>query len=92
MIRTFADKETERVFQRLPAKISKRLEAAAYEKLLYLQVAESLDDLATPPGNRLEKLKGDRKGQYSIRVNKQYRICFKWKDGAADEVELVDYH
>jgi len=55
-------------------------------------VAGSLEDLATPPGNRLKKLKGDRKGQHSIRVNKQYRICFLWNDGAADEVELVDYH
>jgi len=61
-------------------------------KLVVLNAANSLDDLRVPPGNRLEKLKGDRSGQYSIRVNDQWRICFRWSDGNAHEVEIVDYH
>ena len=64
----------------------------ALRKLLILDAAESLSDLEVPPGNCLEKLKGDRSGQYSVRVNRQWRICFRWQDGDAYEVELVDYH
>ncbi len=64
----------------------------ALRKLLILDAAESLEDLRIPPGNRLEKLKGDRKGQYSIRINDQWRICFVWLDGDAYEVEICDYH
>ena len=92
MIGSFADKETAAIFWRKPAKCSKRLQSAALERLQYLQAANSLDDLRVPAGNRLEKLVGDRKGQYSIRVNKQYRLCFDWNDGVATAVELVDYH
>ena len=66
--------------------------SAALRKLVILDAAESLDDLRVPPGNRLEKLKGDRKGQYSIRVNDQWRICFVWSEGDADDVEIADYH
>jgi proteic killer suppression protein len=93
MIRSFRDKETERIFLREPrAKSSRPLQQAALRKLLLLHAAESLDDLAVPPGNRLEKLSGDRSGQYSIRINDQWRICFIWEDGHAHEVEIVDYH
>ena len=92
MIRSFADKETEKVFQRLPTKFGKRLQSAAHEKLLLLHSAKSLDDLRSPPGNLLGKLAGDRKGQYSIRINKQFRPCFIWNAGIADAVEVVDYH
>ena len=93
MIQSFADKETERVFRN---RTHKRLAApvirAALRKLLILDAAESIADLRTPPGNRLEKLRGNRSGQYSIRVNDQWRICFRWKSGRATEVEIVDYH
>ena len=64
----------------------------ALRKLLMVDAAESLDDLRVPPGNRLEKLKGNREGQHSVRVNDQWRVCFIWKDGDAHEVEVVDYH
>ncbi|HVG11245.1 MAG TPA: type II toxin-antitoxin system RelE/ParE family toxin [Thermoanaerobaculia bacterium] len=93
MIRTFGDKETEKVFRREP---SRRLPAAllrqTQRKLAILDGAETLHDLRVPPGNRLEKLKGNREGQYSIRINDQWRICFKWSEGGADDVEIADYH
>jgi toxin HigB-1 len=93
MIRSFRDKETERLFRREPVKkIPPRVQRPALRKLLLLDAAESLDDLRMPPGNRLEKLSGDREGQYSIRVNDQWRICFYWEDGDAREVEFTDYH
>ena len=93
MIRTFADKETERLFQREPVKkFPLPLHRPALRKLLILDAAESLDDLRVPPGNRLEKLRGDRKGQHSIRINDQWRVCFRWQDGDAYEVEIADYH
>lgn len=93
MIRSFRDKETERVFLREPrTKLARPLQRAALRKLLMLHAAASLNDLLVPPGNRLEKLGGDREGQYSIRVNDQWRICFEWEDGDAHEVEIVDYH
>lgn len=93
MIKTFADKETEKLFQRqrsrfLPVDIQHK----ARLKLEILDAAEKLDDLKVPPGNRLEKLSGDREGQYSIRINQQWRICFRWKNGDCYEVEIVDYH
>lgn len=93
MIRSFADKRTARLFEResvkkLPASIQR----AALRNLLILDAAESLRDLEVPPGNHLEKLKGDRKGQYSIRVNDQWWICFRWQEGGAEDVEIVDYH
>ena len=93
MIRSFADKDTERVFKRLASKhLSLELQRAAYRKLLIIDGAEAFSDLKIPPGNRLEKPKHDRKGQYSIRINDQWRICFSWKDNDAFEVEIVDYH
>jgi proteic killer suppression protein len=68
------------------------IERVARRKLLYLGQARSLDDLKVPPGNRLEALKGDRKGQFSIRINDQWRLCFRWKDGDSYDVEITDYH
>jgi proteic killer suppression protein len=93
MIRSFRDKRTESVFRRERVKgLSDKLQRAALRKLLILDASESLDDLRVPPGNRLEKLKGDRQGQYSIRINDQWRICFEWSRGDASLVELADYH
>ena len=87
------DEVTEKVFRREHTKyFSKDVQRAAYRKLLILNAATSLDELRVPPGNRLEKLAGERKGQYSIRVNQQFRICFTWDSGIADDVTLVDYH
>jgi proteic killer suppression protein len=93
VIRTFADKEAEKIWagtpsRRLPADI----QAVARRKLRMLNNAATLDDLRIPPANRLEALKGDRKGQHSIRINDQWRICFRWSDGDAQDVEIVDYH
>lgn len=93
VIRTFADKEAEKIWKgtasrRLPGEI----QAVARRKLRMLNNAASLDDLRVPPANRLEALKGDRKGQHSVRINDQWRLCFRWKDGDAHDVEIVDYH
>ena len=93
MIRTFGDKETERLFQRESVKkFPPPIRRTALRKLLLLDAAESLDDLRVPPGNRLEKLRGDREGQHSVRVNDQWRVCFRWEAGDAYEVEVTDYH
>lgn len=93
MIRSFRDANTERVFLRERVKgFSQVLQRQALRKLLLIDAAESLDDLRVPPGNRLEKLGGDRKGEYSIRINEQWRICFSWLEGDAHDVEIVDYH
>jgi len=93
MIISFKDRETERVFRReLSHRFSRNLARAALKKLAMLHAAETLQDLNALPGNRTERLTGDRKGQYSIRVNDQWRICFVWKNGRASDVELVDYH
>ena len=93
MIRTFRDRETERVFRReRPRKFSADVARRALIKLDMLDAAESLTDLRVPPGNRLEKLSGDRRGQFSIRINDQWRVCFRWIDGEAYDVEIVDYH
>ncbi len=93
MIVSFADRETERLFRRERVKkISATIARAALRKLLIIDAAESLDDLRVPSGNRLEKLRGDRLGQYSIRINGQWRICFRWESGDALDVEIVDYH
>lgn len=92
MIRSFRGRETEKIFRR---QVSRRLQSvagAAKRKLDQLDSATSLRDLAGLPGNRLEALAGDRAGQYSIRINDQWRICFRWKDGKADDVEIIDYH
>lgn len=93
MIKTFADSDTERLFfGQKPRKLPNQIWRVATRKLLILDGAESIQDLRVPPGNRLEKLKGDRAGQHSIRINDQWRICFKWLDGHAHEVEITDYH
>jgi proteic killer suppression protein len=93
MIRTFGDRETEKVFNRLRSRrYSASVQRAALRKLLVLDAAESLSDLRSPPGNRLEKLSGKRAGHHSIRINDQWRICFRWDRGHAYEVEITDYH
>lgn len=93
MIKTFRSKETEKIFLREPVrKFSAELRRITQRKLLLIDAAERLEDLQIPPGNRLEKLKGDRKGEYSIRINDQWRICFRWSEGDAYDVEIVDYH
>jgi len=93
MIKTFADKETEKLFQRLSSRsLPTDIQRKARLKLEILDAAESLADLKIPPGNRLEKLSGDRAGRHSIRVNQQWRICFQWKNDDCYEVEIVDYH
>lgn len=93
MIESFADPETEKIFRGLVSrKLPLEMQRAARRKLLYLHDANDLRDLLAPPGNRLEALKGDRMGWYSIRVNNQWRICFRWSDGKAKDVEIVDYH
>ena len=92
MIKGFADRNTEALFQRKPRKRFRPLARVALRKLLTLHAASSLDDLKVPPGNRLGKLKGHRKRQYSIRINDQWRVCFRWKGGDAYDVEIVDYH
>ena len=93
MIRNVADRDTERLFRReVVRRWSGDLQRAALRRLLVLDAAEALDDLRVPPDNRLEKLSGDRAGQYSIRINDRWRICFRWRDGDAYDVEIVDYH
>jgi proteic killer suppression protein len=93
MIRSFADKNTERLFLREKVKrFAGKLQRAALRKLAMLDAAESLEDLRLPPGNHLEKLTGDRAGWHSIRINDQWRVCFCWNDGEAQEVEITDYH
>ena len=93
MIRSFRDRDTARLFGRLPARrLPVHLQRVALRKLLQLDAAATLDDLRIPPGNRLEKLGGDRAGQHSIRINDQFRVCFRWAGGDAQDVEIVDYH
>lgn len=93
MIRSFTSKETEKLFQRrFSARLPQNIHRQARVKLEILDAAERLEDLRIPPGNRLEKLSGDREGQHSIRINNQWRICFVWQEGHAYDVEIVDYH
>jgi proteic killer suppression protein len=92
MIQSFKGRETERLFNDYRVRRFQAFEAVARRKLKMLDNATGLDDLAVLPGNRLEALKGDRQGQYSIRINDQYRICFEWRDSDAHHVEIVDYH
>ncbi|MGE5603140.1 MAG: type II toxin-antitoxin system RelE/ParE family toxin [Nitrososphaerales archaeon] len=93
MIRSFADPDTERIFHREPVKrFSPELQRRALRSLGLIHTALTLDDLRTPPGNRLEPLKGDRAGQHSIRINEQWRVCFVWRDSNAYGVEIVGYH
>jgi len=93
VIRSFASRETEKVFcregsRRFPGDVQRRMQ----RKLELLNAAERLEDLRLSPGNQLEKLHGDREGQWSIRVNDQWRVCFRWQEGDAFDVEIVDYH
>ena len=93
MIKSFADTETEKVFNReFSRKLPPDIQRNARRKLELLNVAKVLNDMRIPPGNRLEKLVGDRDGQHSIRVNQRWRICFIWRNGDAHHVEIVDYH
>ena len=93
MIRSFKDSEARKIFERSRSRrIPSSLGRPALRKLLLLDAAEDLKDLRVPPGNRLEKLSGEREGQHSIRINAQWRICFEWRDGGAEQVEIVDYH
>ncbi len=93
MIKSFASKETEKIFRgKLSKKLPFDIQKVARRKLLYLDDAADLQDLLAPPGNRLEKLRGDRAGQYSIRINNQWRLCFEWVGKEAKDVEIVDYH
>jgi proteic killer suppression protein len=93
VIKSFRDNDTQKVFERIRVRRwSLELRRLALRKLLILDAAETLDDVRTPPGNRLEKLHGDRVGEHSIRINDQWRICFRWREGNATDVEIVDYH
>jgi toxin HigB-1 len=93
MIRSFRDREAAGIFEReLSRRLPPDVQKSAYRKLMMLDAATSLSDLRVPWGNRLEPLHGDREGQYSLRVNDQWRICFRWNAGSAFDVEIVDYH
>ncbi|MFQ5529941.1 MAG: type II toxin-antitoxin system RelE/ParE family toxin [Gemmatimonadota bacterium] len=93
MIKSFRDRDTERLYERRPIKtLGPAVQRVALRKLRMIDAATTLTDLRTPPGNRLEKLKGDRVGQHSIRINKQWRVCFRWRSGHAHDVEIADYH
>jgi proteic killer suppression protein len=93
VIESFASEETKKIFWGIVStKLPKDIQRTARRKLIYLDDAEDLQDLLALPGNRLEKLKGNRAGQYSIRINDQWRICFEWSDNKAKNVEIVDYH
>jgi len=93
MIKSFRDKETQKIFHRLVSgKLTRNIQHTARRKLVMMDSATELNALRIPPGNRLEALKGNRKGQHSIRINDQWRICFRWKAGDAYNVEITDYH
>ncbi len=93
MIKSFASKETEKLFNRqISRRLPQDIQQVARRKLAILDAAETLQDLRVPPSNRLEKLSGGRQGQYSLRINDQWRICFQWEDGNAHHVEITDYH
>lgn len=93
MIKSFRDRDAEHVFHRRRVRrLGTDVQKAALRKLRMLDAATSIDDLRVPPGNRLERLRGDRAGQYSVRVNRQWRICFRWDGGDVHDVEIVDHH
>ena len=93
MIKSFRDSNTERVFKRqFVKKLPREIQQRAFMRLNAIDAAVRLEDLRLPPSNRLEALKGDRKGEHSVRINDQWRICFLWQDGHAECVEIVDYH
>lgn len=93
MIRSFADRESERIWHGTPSRrLPADIQQVARRKLRMLNSAATLEDLRIPPANRLEAMKGDRRGQHSIRINDRWRVCFRWKDGDAHDVEIIDYH
>jgi toxin HigB-1 len=92
VIRSFRDKDVALLFDDVPVRRFRTIERPARRKLLYLNRVRTLEDLKVPPGNHLEALKGNRRGQHSIRINDQWRVCFTWQDGDAHDVEIVDYH
>jgi proteic killer suppression protein len=93
VIKSFKDKETEKIYNREGSnKLPRDIQQIALRKLRMLNNVKSLNDLRVPPANRLEKMKGNREGQLSIRINDQWRICFKWRSGDVHEVEITDYH
>jgi proteic killer suppression protein len=92
MIRSFADEKTEQVFNRRHSRQYAAFERVAFRKLRQIHSVSTVEELYAPPGNRLERLKGDREGEWSLRINSQYRICFIWRDGDAYKVEIADYH
>jgi toxin HigB-1 len=92
MIRSFRCSETQKLFTDQPSKKFRSINRAARRKLEMIHAAHTLQDLRNPPGNHLELLRGDRAGQHSIRINDQFRICFRWVEGHAEDVEIVDYH
>lgn len=93
MIRSFGSKDTERIWhEQYVKRVDRAVQRATLRKLELIHAAKDVEDLRIPPGNRLEQLGGNRRGQHSIRVNAQWRICFTWTEGGADDVELVDYH
>ena len=93
MLQSFADEDSERVWRRERARgLHPDIQRVALRKLVMLDAAEELSDLRVPPGNRLEKLTGDRSGQYSIRVNDQWRVCFRWTKAGPEDVSITDYH
>jgi len=93
VIKSFKDREAEKVFRRqVWRELPQEIQRAALRRLIYLHAAERLTDLMVPPANRLERLSGDREGQYSIRINNQWRICFVWRENDAYDVEIVDYY
>ncbi|QTX04214.1 type II toxin-antitoxin system RelE/ParE family toxin [Agromyces archimandritae] len=93
MIRSFDDKDTERIWnEQYVKRVDRNVQRATLRKLEMIHAANDVEDLRIPPGNRLEQLTGNRRGQHCIRVNTQWRICFVWRNGGAEDVELVDYH
>lgn len=93
MIKSFKDNETEKIWnQNYSKRFPVNIQRIGYRKLIILHRSKDLNDLRIPPGNKLEQLSGNRKGQYSIRINDQWRICFNWENGIATEVEIIDYH
>jgi proteic killer suppression protein len=92
MIKSFSSRDTEALFNEISVRRYQSIERQARRKLLYLNSVRTLQDLLQPPGNKLEALKGNRRGQHSIRINDQWRICFRWREGNAFDVEIVDYH
>jgi proteic killer suppression protein len=92
VIRSFRDKDTGDIFRQMRVPRFQNIERVALRRLIQIDSAAELRDLASPPGNRLETLEGNRVGQYSVRINDQYRVCFQWRHGDAFEVEITDYH